>query len=294
MRAITAIFTGAIGALTGPPSITAATAQVAEPIAIASLSPYVGRLVSIEATIGGHKGRFLLDTGGGVTALAPDFAKSIGCTPYGEVSGFRMTGERVRAPRCGAREIAIGKYRSTVDTWVIDLPALLPKGVPSIDGLIALDAFDGQVITLDLGDRQLIIESPQSVAERTSGDKPAAIRLSREMGGMGLTAFASISAKTGELWFLIDSANLANVLASRGALAQWGFSPAEIDQALKSPQVEVPVAINGAANVARQVTARDLIYDGALNEEILFHFNVTMDLKQQRAWYKLDVKSRGR
>ena len=57
---------------------SACFAGAVKPVALA---PLLGRGLTIQATIGGKPGTFLFDTGGGVTNISPDFAKSIGCKP---------------------------------------------------------------------------------------------------------------------------------------------------------------------------------------------------------------------
>lgn len=254
------------------------------PVAI-PLKPYIERLVTADLKVDGVPGRFIFDTGGGVTTLTPDFAAKVGCKPYGEISGFRMTGQRVRTTKCGVRTISTGGYRRSAETLSADLMSLLPPGSPPVDGVLALNAFSDGAVTLELNKRRLIVETPASLRQRTSRLKPGSIRVMREMGGMGLTAFARLPAATGDLWFLVDSGNMANILASPGALEQWGLDEAARKKAVEEKRAEVPLKVDGAPDAPPRVAIRDLIYDGALNEVFLRHYAVTLDLKQQKVWY---------
>jgi hypothetical protein len=269
----------------------ALAATSAQPIVV-PLSPLAGRAVAVEATVGGKRGRFLFDTGAGVTTLSPAFAASIGCKPYGETFGYRMTGERIAGQNCGEREVVLGAHKGVADTMVFDFTKIMPADFPAFDGFVGLDALDGEVVTIDLGDRQIIIETPQSLAARTRDMPAGRLRLNREMGGRGLTAFARVPATTGNLWFLVDSGNMANIFASRGALRQWGMDEGAIDAAMKEKTVAVPLKIDGAADAPPRVTAKDIIHDGVINEATIYAFNPTLDLKGGRAWWKIDEKPR--
>lgn len=272
--------------------LTAFLAATSPAPVVIPLSPLAGWAVAVEATIGGKRGRFLFDTGAGVTTLSPAFAKSIGCTPYGETFGFRMSGEKIAGQNCGELEVLLGAHKGRADVMVFDFTTIMPADFPAFDGFVGLDALDGETVTVDLGDRQLVLETPQSLAARTTGMTPGRIRLNREIGGRGLTAFARIPATTGNLWFLVDSGNMGNIFASRGALDQWGFDPAKIDAAMKEKTVPVPLKIDGAPDAPPRVTAKELIHDGVINEATIYAFDLTLDLKDGRAWWKIDEKPR--
>jgi hypothetical protein len=261
-------------------------APTAAPQVSARLSPYLARAVTIDATIDGHPARLMLDTGGSTTAITPQFAGKIGCNPYGELSGFRMRGERVRTKKCGERLVRLGRYAANVDVLEADFMRILPPDAPPIDGVLALNAFDGQAVTLDLTDARLVVETPASLEVRTAGLPVGRVRLMREMGGIGLTAFAKVAAEKGTLWFLLDSGNMAEVVVSPGALEQWGIPAQAAKSALSEPSVPANLRVDGAPSAPPKVSVRDIIYDGVLSERFLHEYDVTLDLKNGRAWYR--------
>ena len=59
------------------------------------LSRYGAKQFTVEAEVAGRKRTFLFDTGEGVTMVSPALAKEIGCDPWGNVTAFRMLGERL-------------------------------------------------------------------------------------------------------------------------------------------------------------------------------------------------------
>jgi predicted aspartyl protease len=134
------------------------------------LEPYLGRLVTVSARLGQEPLRLLLDTGGGQTLITPQVAERLGCTPRGRSVGLRMTGERVEFRRCDAAPLEIGGRRlhgSEVAVW--DVMAVLPKEVPPLDGVLALDRLAEQPFTLDLSGRTLTLESGASLERRVAG-----------------------------------------------------------------------------------------------------------------------------
>lgn len=80
---------GALSAASAP------SAEEAIPLAI-----YQGKQFTVEATVAGKPRTFLFDTGEGVTMINPALAREAGCEPWGNIAGFRMTGDRIDTKRC--------------------------------------------------------------------------------------------------------------------------------------------------------------------------------------------------
>lgn len=241
----------------------------------------MGRLVYIEATVNGIPGKFLLDTGGGITLLTPDLARSTGCGAHGGLTGFRMTGERVAFQKCGSVDVTIGSYRRRLVPGVFDLMALLPPDFPRLDGVLALDAFDGETVTLDLSAQQMIVETPVSSARRTRSASLGVMRVERELAGAGLRVFVRVPAQTGDLYLLLDNGNLDNLILSPAALAQLGQTPPE-----NGVQTRVNLELYPRAGDSVDATVRELIIDGALSQRIIARYRLTLDLRNQRIWFE--------
>src|SRR6267143_6470748 len=75
-------------------------AKESSPLAIITLAEKAGANATVQVKVGNHTGVFLFDTGEGVTTITPQFAKTLGCEPWGRISGFRMSGERLDMERC--------------------------------------------------------------------------------------------------------------------------------------------------------------------------------------------------
>ncbi len=244
------------------------------------LKPYVARLVTVDAIIDGKPAHLLLDTGGGISSITPQFAASIGCVPRGRIAAFRMSGERVGFGKCGRRGFSLGGYATPMDLAVYDLSAVLPPELPPLDGVLSLDAFVGRAITVDLSGRVIVVETPRSLARTIAGASEGAMRLQREAGGAGLSVFIRARAEAGDIWLLADSGNLAEIQLSRGALEQ--FAPHA-----QSPDASFTfrLAVDGLPAADSSAEVKDLIYDGALNERFFAAHRITFDLQRSRIWF---------
>ncbi|MFT3761142.1 MAG: aspartyl protease family protein [Pseudoxanthomonas sp.] len=263
-------------------SVSAAPGDAAAGEAI-ELGDYMGRKRSIEVVVGGQRGTFLLDTGGGVTIVTPEFAKRTGCTPWGQISGFRLTGERLDMPRCENMEIGLpgGRTMAPVTAGVIDLMSLLAKGDAPVDGSLALDALDGQLFTLDVRAGTLQFETPESLEARVADAVEIPIRVSRYgNSARGVAVYARSKTAKGDLWLELDSGGDAPVLLPNSMAAEAGADPA----VEKQPYT---LTLSGTDRDVTQPTraiVRDMVRDGVVGMPVLVHWRLTFDLVRDRLW----------
>src|SRR5690606_26235398 len=127
------------------------------------LGDYFG-IRTVEVTVAGETGPFLLDTGGGVTVISPALAEKAGCRPFGQITGHRLSGERLTMPRCDNLALTLGDETLTVPSaGIFDLGSLLPPDAPRIEGVVALDVLVERPFTLELGAGRLTFETPESL-----------------------------------------------------------------------------------------------------------------------------------
>lgn len=256
--------------------LAATVAGHAESIA---LTPYLEKeaqgIFTTVVDIDGKPATLLVDTGAGITAVTPKFAATIGCTPYGRATGFRMRGDRLDTQKCGKRRVTLGGRSITIEVSAFDLMTLLPKGAPPLDGIVGLDALGKRSFVLKLADKTLETDWVPWGKEWNEG----VMRMQREVAGGAATVFVEAHAKTGTLWLLVDSGHIGGpVFLSPGAVAQLG-----------SPAVTAPVtlSISGAGTHSLPVQVVDqLIYDGVLGETFLRQFDVAFDLGAGRIWWR--------
>jgi len=248
-----------------------------------SLGDFLG-LRTVQTTVGGRTGAFILDTGGGVTVVSPALAEAAGCTPWGQITGFRLTGERLTMPRCDALAIdADGVALTAPSAGVFDLSPLLPPDAPRIDGLIALDSLQAQPFTLELAAGRLTFETPASLAQRIEDAVEVPIRFHRQAGGASLTVMARVMTPRGALWMQLDSGSDAPILLARTSAEPLGLNP---DIARQPLHLGIAGARTGVIEAEVDARVRDMIIDGNIGLPVMRDWIMTFDLKAQKLWIK--------
>ncbi len=247
------------------------------------LGEFLG-LRTVQATIGGRTGSFILDTGGGVSVVGPDLASGAGCTPWGQITGFRLTGERLTMPRCDDLAIDVGGVALTAPSaGVLDLSTLMPPEAPKIDGLVALDGLQARPFTLELGAGRLTVETPASLAERIRGAVEVPIRLHRQAGGASLTVMARVMTPRGPLWMQLDSGSAAPILVAKTSAEPLGLDPETARQPL---HLAIAGIDGGMVEADVPATVREMIIDGNIGLPVMRDWIMTFDLQAQRLWIR--------
>jgi hypothetical protein len=235
------------------------------------------RSVALRVEVGGKERLFQFDTGGGNSFISPEIAKELNCEKGARVVGFRMTGDKLEAPRCDDVALNIGGQRFIVPTaGVYQVGEFNAKGV-TVDGLLALDVFEGKTITMDFAGLKLIVETPESAAARVAGATELPARLVREMGGYALAIDIQVPSKFGHLGFQLDSGYGGTLLIAKPYAAAFGFDPD------KGPRL-------GSFPIGKGITASGLVMpagitlDGNLGMPFLKNYLVTLDLAAGRVW----------
>src|SRR5689334_25064956 len=67
-----------------------------QPLAVFHLEPHPGgtAMMTLRASVRGHEGRFMFDTGGGILYISPSYAQTVGGNVRGQLTGFVLTGQR--------------------------------------------------------------------------------------------------------------------------------------------------------------------------------------------------------
>jgi hypothetical protein len=164
------------------------------------------------------------------------------------------------------------------EVGVLDLDALL-GGLPPVAGIVSLETFAGQSLTIDLRGRRLVVESAKSLVERSRGSSELQVRVARPSAGAALDVFVAIEGKHGPLWFELDCGNLAPVLVAPHAYVELGLEPPAAGKTK-----EAALVLRGLGPVACEIQTKELIYDGLLDAAFFERYLVTLDLAAGRAW----------
>lgn len=246
------------------------------------LSDYLGILHTVEATVAGQSGTFLFDTGGGVSVVTPEFAERIGCTPWGNVSGFRLSGERLDGPRCDdvVFDLGDGVSLTSPAAGVFDLKAMLPPEGP-VDGILSLDAFADQPFTLDLAARRIILETPDSLVARIDGAVEVPVHFARQAGGYSLTVLALVETDAGDLWLQLDSGGVPPLLLAPHAAAAMGVPETRPAQPFR---LGLGAGDRRATVEAAPTIRPNMIIDGNIGEPTMARMLLTFDLANGKLW----------
>jgi len=281
MRQIPLLFTLCFGLLTGCAAVQDRTTHGESnpgPSVHIPLEPYLREQAVIAASIGGHVGSFIFDTGEGISSISPEFAKKIGCKPWGRITGFRMSGERLDTPHCdNLRFMLADQQFLATAVSILDIMDLLGPDVPHVDGAIGLDVLAGHAITI-VPRRELIVENEASLASRVAHANELPVRLVRDAEGLALAVDGAVPTPAGTAWFELDTGNGgANVVANH--IAPLLGMPVEASTPFESRfSLANGIIVNG------KIRTRDLIMDGNVGAEILNRWVLTLDLRNGRAW----------
>ena len=248
------------------------------PLATIPLEPYLRAQAIVHATVNGQPGTFLFDTGEGVSSFSPEFAKKIGCDPWGRITGFRMSGERLDNAHCDniTFEMSGQSFLAPVVS-TIDIMKFIGPDVPPVDGALGLDLFAGKTITI-VPRKAIIVESPGSLAARIANARELPIRVVRDAEGAALAVDGAVRTPKGMAWMELDSGNGGSFVVANHIAPLLGL---RVDVATPEP-ARFELA-NGIA-VEGMTRTRDLIMDGNISAQFLNEWILTLDLEHGRAW----------
>ncbi len=244
------------------------------------LRPYQAKQLTIDAVVAGKSRTFLFDTGEGVTMIAPTLARELGCEPWGQITGFRMTGGRLDLPRCDHVTFTIGAQRFAAASTIVDDPAGLDKNAPPIDGVVGLDLFAGRTITIAWASRRIIV-APATARTVSSGIE-VPLRISRPSEGLALDVNLGVLTSRGLAWMELDSANAGPTIFVSPAMAPlFGLKTDTREPQTVRAELAQGAVIDGKARVFP-----DMIMDGNIGTQLLNDWDITLDLKAGRAWLR--------
>lgn len=242
------------------------------------LEPYFGPLRTVTLASGEFRGKFLLDTGGGVTLLSLAAGEALGAKSFGRATGFSHDGTRHDGPRSGPVTLGAGGWSRRGEVGVTDLTAML-NGLPPVDGILALDFLRGEAVTIDLARNRLTLESTETLAARVKEASELDLRLAHQVAGWSLDVMVGVEGLNGTLWFELDSGSVAPVLVAPHAFVELGLEAPR--PGARSIQ-ELPIL--GLGLLPTEVECKEMIYDGLLNAAFFERHVVTLDLTRARGW----------
>jgi hypothetical protein len=205
------------------------------------------------------------------------FSSGLGCKFWGRVTGYNMFGKRGDGPHCDDVRVVAGDVALTpVNVGKIDFGDQF-AGDKTPDGLLALDALDGEAFTLDQRAGTLTIETASSLAKRTKRMKELPVRVSRDCSARCLNAFVGVPTPQGMTWLILDSGAGGVSLIANEYAEVFGLERNGKEQRLRYD-------IAPGVSVDSPVLVRDMILDGNLGQPFMSQYVITFDLAQGRLW----------
>jgi hypothetical protein len=236
-----------------------------------TLQPYFRELKTVRIRAGQTFLTMLFDTGGGATLVTPDVAGRLGCRPFGRDVGHRMSGEQVEFRQCEAFDLSAGDWRRpAAPVGVLDVNALLPPELPRLDGVVALDAFNGEVVTLDWP-AGLVTVHARDVADTALRQHGLPVRIATGDNGRFFSAFVPVAATRGHLWFLLDSGNIAGTLVAQHVVREGLLTTGSGG--------DMSLSVGPRPAFAARAATADLVIDGALGTAFLMRGAAALDLR---------------
>jgi len=143
--------------------------------------------VTVPAAAGDASGRFVLDTGIGLSLVTESFAAASCARRLARsFSGRRMSGQEVAVPLVELPELDFGPVRrADLVAGVLDL-----EGLGDLDGFLSLEFFRHAPFTVDYAGEAVVVETEESLAACASAGTTVALELVEE--GCSLDAFTAL------------------------------------------------------------------------------------------------------
>jgi hypothetical protein len=246
--------------------------------AIIPLEPYLRAQAVVHATVNGQPGTFLFDTGEGVSTISPAFAAKIGCKPWGRISGFRMSGERLDHPHCDGITFHLsGQALFAPVVSTVDVMTFIGPDAPPVDGALGLDLFAGHAITI-VPRQSVTIENEESLAARVADAQELPIHIVRDVEGIALSVNGAVRTPEGLAWMELDTGNGGSNVVANHIAPLIGLKPETSTAEPATFELANGIVVQGMTRT------RDLIMDGNIGTQFLNNWVLTLDLRQERAW----------
>ncbi len=131
----------------------------------------------VKAKINGVEGNFIFDTAAGIHVISNTFFQKVKAQRKDSsyFTAFRHTGERLDGPIYSFDSISLGSLKQD-NAWVGVYAGFDGQG---FDGLISCKLIENQAVTVDIKNKQLIIETPVSLSAKNGDVVPILLHTDR-------------------------------------------------------------------------------------------------------------------
>jgi hypothetical protein len=247
------------------------------------------QLLRLTVDLGGESRRFLLDTGVGITVVS----SSVPAEPTGEtVTARRMSGQEIISPCVRLPKLTVGSWSADDHlAAVADLGEV--DGPNGFAGILGLDLFADQIVTIDPDAMTLTIQPPETF---TATGSEARVQVHRDKTSIEL--FTTLVLPSGrEVTVVVDTGSSALILDTRfmpdcgveigGPGMQTTTGIDETGYHWTRHRAEIPGAVHLAdapetAQPAPRVQFQEIIHDGLIGTAYLERYRLSIDVSGAR------------
>jgi len=147
--------------------------------------------ILLNATVDGVAGRFIFDTGAGLTAFTKTFFEKLKhvVPEQGGYTGFRATGERIDLNLYKVNNFELGSFKKQEEeiSW-------LDVNLGGIDGIISLKLLEAQPFTIDFTKKVIVLQSAQTLVAAKKGTKRIPVQLEQSRNkALSLFAYFTVN-----------------------------------------------------------------------------------------------------
>jgi hypothetical protein len=248
--------------------------------------------VCVHASINGHPGRFLIDSGASQIILYRPYADKLGLSMLGATSFSGIAGRDVSARYARVQTIALGESTLSNVVLIVSGEDREKAGLHNIDGILGFDALAGAVVHVDLVKERIAFGDPARV-EPVVGKDAFAFRVNLADNtpeipiGVGkLTTRATIDTGSSGAVTLSDNLHTSGRLVALGGATSYAIGvdglPDEPDPCYQLHEVTIgPIRYqNSLVCLGKErVFGRD---GGLIGLGFLHHYNWTFDYARTR------------
>ncbi len=137
------------------------------------------------------------------------------------------------------------------------------------------------ILTLDLANDRLILETPASYKRKIKSMALVTSRFANGQDGNELIVFLGLFKQRHLYWFLFDSGNLDKLLLSYTTASEWAIQSDTITERMEHGRINLRI---GRKNFEVEAASQSLIYDGALNYSIISRAIFLINFPKRQIW----------
>lgn len=244
-------------------------------------------------------GKFVLDTGIGVSLISKSLCDQLKCKIKSNHTGKRMSGQELTLPISEVKSLSFGNIRQTeMPVGVFDMEQLMPG--TGVDGFLSIGFFKNHAFTVDYKNKVLTIETDSTLEKVKSAGVTVPIQIDHQ--GVSTSIHMPLILPNGkQISAEVDTGSQALILDEK-FMAALGIKGTDSSVRQKEGKDETGHAFNRYFTTLNRavhlpdhpemkvesinVMFQKIIYDGLVGHFFLREFTVTYNLKKSEMIFR--------